>query len=311
MDKTVYDVLICGAGPAGLSAALYAARAGLNVLVFEKAVAGGQITQTTEIENYPGALEGETGFSLTDRMRWQAERFGAQVMQQGITGAHLSEQPKRIVCADGEYYGKTVIIASGAYPTKIGCPGEARLTGAGVSYCATCDAPFFRNRRVFVVGGGDTALTEAIHLTKFAESVTIVHRRDKLRTTKTLQDRAKENPKIAIMWNTVVHSLDGDGVLSKITFENVATGEMSEVLSETRMGLFVCVGRTAETELFEGQLALDGGYIVTDEDMRTNIMGVYAAGDVRKKSFRQVVTAAADGAIAAAEAAKYVEGIFV
>ncbi|MBR6668999.1 MAG: thioredoxin-disulfide reductase [Clostridia bacterium] len=307
----LYDVIILGAGPAGLSAALYAGRACLKTLLIEKAMPGGQITLTNDIENYPGQLlEGESGFSLTERMSQQADKFGVERAYDEITAIDLSGDEKVLTGASGDYRAKTVIIATGAHPKPIGCENEAAFTGRGISFCATCDGMFFRGMDVYVVGGGDSAVEEAIFLTRFARKVTIIHRRDQLRAVKTIQERAFANEKIDFLWNTVVEKVDGDASLSEMTVRNVVTGETSVIRANEEdgaFGLFGFVGFAPNSALFEGKVEMKGGYIVTDEDMHTSVPGVFAAGDVRVKSLRQVITAAADGAIAAMQCAKYIE----
>lgn len=306
----VYDVIIIGAGPAGLSAGAYAGRARLSTLIIEKAKDGGQIVITDEIDNYPGSLEHESGPSLVGRMSEQAARFGAEKVFDTVQDMELEGKVKTIRCAHGDYQAKTVIIAAGAYPTPIGCPGERELTGKGVSYCATCDAAFFEDFEVFVVGGGDSAVEEALYLTKFARQVTIIHRRNELRAAKSIQEKAFANPKMKFMWDSVVKELKGDSLLSSMVVENVKTGEIREITADEEdgtFGVFVFIGFKPMSAIFEGKVAMEHGYILTDEDMRCNIPGVFAAGDIRKKSLRQVVTAAADGAIAAVQAGKYLE----
>ena len=307
----LYDLIILGAGPAGLSAALYAGRACLKTLLIEKAMPGGQITLTNDIENYPGQmLEGESGFSLTERMGQQADRFGVERAYDEITAIDLTGEEKVLTGMSGEYRAKTVILATGAHPKPIGCENEAAFTGRGISFCATCDGMFFRDMDVYVVGGGDSAVEEAIFLTRFARKVTIIHRRDQLRAVKTIQERAFANEKIDFLWNTVVEKVDGDAALSEMTVRNVVTGETTVIRAneaDGAFGLFGFVGFAPNTAPFEGAVDMERGYIVTDEDMHTNIPGVFAAGDLRVKSLRQVITAAADGAIAAMQAAKYIE----
>lgn len=307
----LYDVIILGAGPAGLSAALYAGRACLKTLLIEKAMPGGQITLTNDIENYPGQLlEGESGFSLTERMSQQADKFGVERAYDEITAIDLSGDEKVLTGASGEYRAKTVIIATGAHPKPIGCENEAAFTGRGISFCATCDGMFFRGMDVYVVGGGDSAVEEAIFLTRFARKVTIIHRRDQLRAVKTIQERAFANEKIDFLWNTVVEKVDGDASLSEMTVRNVMTDETTVIRANEEdgaFGLFGFVGFAPNSALFEGKVEMARGYIVTDEDMHTSVPGVFAAGDVRVKSLRQVITAAADGAIAAMQCAKYIE----
>lgn len=305
----VYDVIIIGAGPAGLSAGLYAGRARLSTLIIEKDKDGGQIVLTSEVENYPGCLEGESGPTLIDRMAKQAEHFGAEKVYDEILEVKLEGKEKVIKGKKGEYVGKTVIIATGASSRPIGCPGEKTFTGKGVSYCATCDGNFFEDFEVFVVGGGDTAVEEAMYLTKFARKVTIIHRREELRAAKSIQEKAFANPKMNFIWNSAVKEIKGEGVVGSMVLENLKTGELTEIEADEDdgiFGIFVFIGYTPKTQIFEGIINLDKGYIVTDENMRTNIEGVYAVGDVRVKSLRQVVTAAADGAIAAVQAEKYI-----
>lgn len=308
-----YDVIILGAGPAGLSAALYAGRACLKTLLIEKAMPGGQITQTADIENYPGQLlEGESGFSLTERMTQQADRFGVEHAYDEILSADFTGTEKRLTGRGGEYRAKAVIIATGAHPKPIGCENEQAFVGRGISFCATCDGAFFRDQEVYVVGGGDSAVEEAIFLTRFASKVTIIHRRDSLRAVKSIQEKAFANPKIDFLWNTVVEKVDGDDVLREITVRSTVTGEVRTLHAseaDGTLGLFGFVGYAPNTALFDGLLDMEQGYIRTDEDMRTSVEGVFAAGDVRVKHLRQVITAAADGAIAATQAARYLESM--
>ncbi len=307
----LYDVIILGAGPAGLSAALYAGRACLKTLLIEKAMPGGQITLTNDIENYPGQLlEGESGFSLTERMGQQADKFGVERAYDEITAVDFSGAEKVLTGASGEYRAKTVIIATGAHPKPIGCENESQFTGRGISFCATCDGAFFRDLPVYVVGGGDSAVEEAIYLTRFARKVTIIHRRDQLRAVKGIQERAFANEKIDFLWNTVVEKVDGDTALSEMTVRNVVTGERSIIRADEAdgmFGLFGFVGYAPNSALFEGKVTMEQGYIVADENMHTSVPGIFVAGDVRAKSLRQVITAAADGAIAAMQAAKFIE----
>lgn len=308
----VYDVIVIGGGPAGLSAALYAGRARLNTLVIEKKKEGGQIALTSEVENYPGSIEGESGPSLIERMHKQVLNFGAEVVYDEIESVFLEGSIKQLKGKKDVYKAKSIIIATGASSRPIGCKGEKEFIGKGVSYCATCDGSFFEDFDIYVVGGGDTAVEEAMYLTKFGRSVTIIHRRDELRAAKSIQDKAFKNEKIKFMWNTVVKELGGDGILSSMVVENVKTGELTTIEADEEdmtFGLFGFIGYLPKTDLFKDILTLKNGYIVTDEDMKTNIDGVFAAGDVRVKSLRQVVTAAADGAIAAVQAEKYLESL--
>lgn len=311
MEK-VYDVIIVGAGPAGLAAGSYAGRARLSTLIIERQKDGGQIVITDEIENYPGGIEGETGPSLIDRMVKQAEHFGAEKVYDTIVDVELEGEIKHLKGKNAEYYAKSVILAPGAHPRPIGCPGERELTGKGVSYCATCDGAFFEDLDIYVVGGGDSAVEEALYLTKFGRKVTIIHRRDELRAAKSIQEKAFANPKMAFMWDSVVEELKGDGILESMVVKNVKTGELTEIVADEEdgtFGVFCFIGFVPNSEVLEGKVAMEHGYILTDDDMHTNIPGVFAAGDVRKKSLRQVVTAAADGAIAAIEANRYIEGV--
>ncbi len=312
MSEKVYDLIVIGAGPAGLAAASYAGRARLVTLVIDKQQDGGQIVITAEIENYPGGIEGETGPSLVGRMVKQAEAFGAKKVFDTIDDVELQGEIKHLKGKKADYYAKTVIIATGAYPRPIGCPGERELIGKGVSYCATCDGAFFEDLDIYVVGGGDSAVEEALYLTKFGRKVTIIHRRDELRAAKSIQEKAFANPKMAFLWDSVVEELKGDGVLESMVVKNVKTGELTEIVADEddgTFGVFCFIGFVPQSALFEGKLDMKNGYIVADENMHTSIPGVFAAGDVRVKSLRQVVTAAADGAIAATQANKYLEGI--
>jgi thioredoxin reductase (NADPH) len=307
LDK-IYDVIIIGAGPGGLAAALYAGRSRLDTLLIEKEKEGGQIVITSEIDNYPGGLREETGPSLIARMVDQAERFGTQKVFDTVVDVSLEGEIKVVKGLKGEYRAKTVIIATGANPRPLGCPGEKELTGKGVSYCATCDAAFFEDFEVYVMGGGDSAVEEAIYLTKFARKVTIIHRRDELRAAKSIQERAFANDKIDFMWNSVITEFKGDGILTSMVVTDTKTGESREIEADEEdgtFGVFVFIGFNPHSELFAGKVDMENGYIVTDENMRTNLPGVFAVGDVRVKSLRQVVTAAADGAIAASQAEKY------
>ncbi|HAF60375.1 MAG TPA: thioredoxin-disulfide reductase [Bacillota bacterium] len=304
----IYDVVIIGAGPAGLSAGLYAGRSRLSTLIIEKAREGGQIVNTAEIANYPGALEGDTGPSLIERMKAQAVHFGAEIVYDTVQEVELEGKTKTIKGLNNTYQAKAVILANGAQPATLGCPGEKEFTGRGVSYCATCDGAFFEELEVFVVGGGDAAIEEAIYLTKFARKVTVIHRRDALRAAKSIQEKAFANPKIEFMWDSVVKELKGEELLDTLVVENVKTGERTEVKADPEdgmFGVFVFIGFRPQTELYEGKVKMENHYIVTDDNMNTDIPGVFAAGDIRAKSLRQVVTAAADGAIAATQAEKY------
>ncbi|MBE6990531.1 MAG: thioredoxin-disulfide reductase [Ruminococcaceae bacterium] len=310
MDK-IYDLIILGAGPAGLTAGIYAGRSRLDVLLIEKGSDGGQIAITDEIENYPGAMvEGESGPSLIARMTQQAEKFGVQRARDTIKSVELTGEVKKLVGSKDTYQARTVIIATGAFPKPIGCENEGKFVGKGISFCATCDAAFFEDFEVFVVGGGDSAVEEAMYLTKFARKVTIIHRRDQLRAARSIQEKAFANPKIHFLWDSVVQRADGEELLNTIVVKNVKTGELTEIKADEDdglFGLFGFIGYNPNSALFEGVVDMDRGYIITDPDMRTNIPGVFAAGDIRVKSLRQVVTATADGAIAATMAERYLE----
>ena len=305
-----YDIVIIGAGPAGLAAGLYAGRARMSTLIIEKEKDGGQIVQTAEIENYPGSLETESGPSLVERFAAQAAKFGCEKVLDTVKEVQLEGPVKTVICNKETYEAKAVIIASGASPSLIGCPGESEFTGKGVSYCATCDAAFFEDFEVYVVGGGDAAVEEAMYLTKFARKVTIIHRRDELRAAKSIQEKAFKNEKLAFMWNSVIKEIKGDGLVNSMIVENTKTGEQTEIVADEDdgiFGIFVFIGFKPATAVFEGKVNMERGYIVTDQEMRTNVPGVYAAGDCRVKDLRQVVTAAADGAIAAWQAARYID----
>ena len=308
----LYDVIILGGGPAGLAAGLYAGRARLETLIIEKEKEGGMIIQTEEVDNYPGAVEGETGPYLIVKMIAQVDRFKTERIIDTIQEVDLTSEIKVLKGKKEEYRAKSVIITTGARPRLIGCPGEKEFMGKGVSYCATCDAAFFEGLEVFVVGGGDTAVEEAIFVSKFARAVHVVHRRDELRAAKSIQEKAFANPKIDFIWDSEVIEIKGQGLVSGIAIRNIKTGEVRNIEADEDdgiMGVFVFVGYDPITELFQGVIEMENNYIITDVDMKTNIPGVFAAGDVRKKSLRQVVTATADGAIAAVQAEKYVEGL--
>ncbi len=304
----IYDTIIIGGGPAGLSAGLYASRSRMDTLIIERAKFGGQATTTDELENYPGSIEECTGTSLSKRMKHQAEEFGTQFVKEEVVEVELEGDIKVIKCKKETYKAKTIIIATGAYPRLGGFKNEIELRGKGVSYCATCDADFFTDLDIAVLGGGDSAITEAIYLAKFGETVTVIHRRDELRAAKSLQEKAFNNPKIKFVWDTVVEEAKGEEILEGLVLKNVKTGEVSDLKVD---GCFVFVGYLPISELFKGKITMnERGDIITDEEMRTNIPGVYAAGDIREKLLRQVITAAADGAIAATHAEHYIENKF-
>ena len=304
----IYDTIIIGGGPAGLSAGLYASRSRMDTLIIERAKFGGQATTTDELENYPGSIEECTGTSLSKRMKHQAEEFGTQFVKDEVVEVELEGNIKVIKCKKETYTARTIIIATGAYPRLGGFKNEIELRGKGVSYCATCDADFFTDLDIAVLGGGDSAITEAIYLAKFGETVTVIHRRDELRAAKSLQEKAFNNPKIKFIWDTVVEEAKGEEILEGLVLKNVKTGQVSDLKVD---GCFVFVGYLPISELFKGKITMnERGDIITDEEMRTNIPGVYAAGDIREKLLRQVITAAADGAIAATHAEHYIENKF-
>lgn len=306
----MYDVIIIGAGPAGLSAGLYSSRAKLKTLLIEKSVDGGQIVGTNEVDNYPGAPMDTTGPSLIDRMTKQAKEFGVERAYEEVIEVDLKSDPKVVKTTENEYQTKTVIISTGAKPKKINCPGEDEFAGRGISYCATCDGPFSEGLHTYVIGGGDAAVEEAIFLTKFASKVTIIHRRDSLKAAKSIQEKAFKNDKIDFMWDSKVVEVNGDRLIESFKVENLKTGEITTITpdeGQKRLSLFVFIGFNPNTELFKDDLELPMGYILTNENMETEIPGVYAAGDVRVKNLRQVVTATSDGAIAVVTAEKFIE----
>ncbi|MEJ2485096.1 MAG: thioredoxin-disulfide reductase [Anaerolineales bacterium] len=306
MSKHV-KVLIIGAGPAGLSAALYAARAELNPVVLTGMTMGGQASITHIIENYPGFPEGLPGPELGELFRAQAERFGAEIVFDTATEVDFSEKPYKVKTYGGEYTADSVIITTGATPRHLEIPGEVELTGKGVSYCGTCDGFFFKDKEVVVVGGGDSAIEEGNFLTRFANKVTIVHRRDELRASPILESRAVANPKIEFIWDTVVQSIEGENSVNHVKLMNVKTGE--ESLFETD-GVFIFIGHSPNTELFKEYLEMDDDeYLVVNKYMETNLPGIYAAGEVADPHFRQVITSAGMGAAAAIQATRYLEGL--
>ncbi len=298
-------LIIIGSGPAGLTAALYAARADLNPLVFEGVAAGGQLMITTDVENYPGFPDGIMGPELMDQFRKQAERFGSRLRQLDVTEVDFSERPFKLSVGADDYTADAVIVATGASAKWLRVPGEDRLTGRGVSACATCDGFFFRDQELIVVGGGDTAMEEALFLTKFASKVTIVHRRDEFRASKIMAARALEHPKIEVRWNAVVTEIHGEDTVTGATLEDTVTGEKTEMRVD---GVFVAIGHKPTTDLFIGQLDLDdNGYVVNgyDGDTHTSVSGVFAAGDVADHRYRQAVTAAGTGCMAAIDAERW------
>jgi thioredoxin reductase (NADPH) len=306
----IRDVVVIGSGPAGLTAALYTARANLKPLVIEGLEAGGQLTLTTMVENWPGFRDGIMGPALMDEMRAQAQRFGADIVSGVVARVDLAHRPFTVHFGDGEEVkARTLIIATGASARLLGLHSERVLMGHGVSTCATCDGYFFRNRPIAVVGGGDSALEEAIYLAKLVSHVTLVHRRDKLRASKIMQDKALAHPKISFAWNSEVESVldNGKGEVNGMRLRNVVTNEISDIEID---GLFVAIGHTPNTKLFAGQLELDpNGYLITHDGSKTSVPGVFAAGDVQDHVYRQAITAAGSGCMAALDAERYLEGV--
>lgn len=301
----MYDIIIIGSGPAGLSAAIYAQRACLDTIVIEKnGISGGQVLNTWEVDNYPG-FPGVTGFELSRQFREHANKLGARVVQDEVVQVELSGNVKKVVCEEETYEARCVILASGAHHRTLEVPGEEELRGAGVSYCATCDGAFFRGRTVAVVGGGDAALEDAIFLARMCEKVYIVHRRDKLRGAKRLQERLQALENIEFVWNSETAAIEGDGQVEALRLRQTKTGEERRLDVE---GVFIAVGIAPESELYAGQLELDEqGYIRADESGQTSVPGVFAAGDVRTKALRQILTAASDGANCVASAERYLQ----
>ncbi len=299
-----YDVVIIGGGPAGLTAGLYASRARLNSLLIEKGLVGGQIANAERVENYPGFPEGISGVDLGQFMHQQATKYGLKTLLAEVTGIELQGEQKVIRTTEGDFIAKAVIIAGGSERQKLGVPGEEEFIGKGVSYCATCDAAFFKERPVAVVGGGDVAITEALHLTKFASRVTIIHRRDQLRASRILQEKAFSQPKIEFRWNSTVEKIEGGDVVERIRLRQVKTGEESAL---EVAGVFMSLGLKPNTDYLKSILSLDvTGLIITDGKMETEIPGIFAAGDIRYNSARQAITAAGDGATAAIYAEKFI-----
>ena len=297
MNHPVYDMIVIGGGPGGYTAALYAARAGLNTLLLEKLSAGGQMALTSQIDNYPGFPEGVDGFQLGSDMQAQAERFGAVTEYADVTAVDLKADPKVIFTSEGPFYSKTVAIATGAGPKELGLPNEKALTGRGVAYCASCDGMFYKGKTVVVVGGGNSAAAEALHLSRIAQKVILVHRRDTLRATRIYHKPLMQAENVEFFWNSAIVQLLEDKKITGIRVKDLNTGVESEIACD---GVFVSIGRKPATDLVAGQLDLDeNGYIIAGESTETSIPGVYAVGDVRTKQLRQIVTAVADGAMAA------------
>jgi thioredoxin reductase (NADPH) len=303
------NVIIIGSGPAGLTAAIYTARANLRPLIIEGAEAGGQLMLTTEVENFPGFTDGIMGPELMGSMRGQAERFGAEIIQGHVSSVDVARRPFVVRTTEAEYHTRSLIIATGASARMIGLPSERSLLGHGVSTCATCDGFFFRNKPIAVVGGGDSALEEAIFLTKFASKVTLIHRRNALRASKIMQDKAFANPKIEFRWNAVVEEVTdaSKGHVTGVILRDTTTGEKSQLAVD---GLFVAIGHTPNTGLFAGHLEMDAnGYLITHAGTKTNVPGVFACGDVQDHSYRQAITAAGSGCMAAIDAERYLDSI--
>lgn len=302
----IYDAIIVGGGPAGYSAALYCARAGLETLVVEKLSAGGQMATTALVDNYPGFDEGIDGFVLAEKMANGATRFGAQTQYAEVTGFDLESEPKCVETTEGVLQARTVILAMGASPRELGLPGERKMRGRGVHYCATCDAMFYRGKTVAVIGGGNTAVTDALTLARMSEKVYIVHRRDELRATKNYLEPLKRAGNIEMVWNALSTEFmkDADGKFAGLAYADKFTGEKRTLFCD---GAFVAIGRSPDSALVEGQIDLDeGGYIIADETTRTTLPGVFAVGDIRTKPLRQIVTAASDGATSSMFAEEYI-----
>jgi thioredoxin reductase (NADPH) len=308
MANTDYQLIILGGGPAGLTAGLYAARDRLQVLLVEKGVVGGQVLVTDWIDNYPGFPEGLSGSDLIEKMAAQAFRFGLETKNANVVRLELADREKKLILESGEELScRSLIIATGARPNKLGVPGEEKFTGRGVSYCATCDGPFFRNQEIIVVGGGDTAIQEADFLTKFASKVTVVHRRDALRATKVLQEKAFANKKVEFLWNSSVIAIEGEKEVEQVRIRNNDGGEREIGVT----GIFILIGTIPNNEMLPlEQLGGDEqGFIITDHEMCSRIPGVMAAGDIRSKAVRQVVNAAGEGAVAAISAEHYLSSL--
>lgn len=299
----IYDMIIIGGGPAGYTAALYGARAGLTTLILEKLSAGGQMAQSHQIDNYPGFPDGIDGFALAEQMQQQAERYGAETEYASVLNVDLRADPKVIETDAGTFHGQTVVLATGAGPKMLGIPQEAELTGRGVAYCAACDGMFYKGKTVAVVGGGNSAVADALYLSRIAKQVILIHRRDTLRASKVYDKALADAENLQIRWNSTVSAFLQDQRLTGIRIQDVHSGEESEILCD---GVFISIGRNPNTELVKDQLTLDeSGYVAAPESTQTNLPGVYAVGDVRRKDLRQIVTAVSDGAVAAHMAEQY------
>lgn len=301
----IYEVIVIGGGPGGMTAGLYTSRARLSTLLIESALFGGQMTTTEMIENYPGFPQGVSGDELSRLMEDQAKKFGMRTVTEEVVSVSLERDVKVIQTHEAAYRCEALIVSTGTEYRKLGVPGEQEFAGRGVSYCATCDGAFFRDSQIVVVGGGDSALTEALSLTKFAKELTIIHRRDALRGTKIYQERVLANPKIKFLWNSVVQEIKGDSTVHSINVKNVKTGEIKEVQTE---GVFLFVGLIPRTQFLKGVVQMDeAGYILTNEDCETSTQGIFAVGDCRRKLLRQIATAVGDGATAAFAAERFLE----
>lgn len=308
----MYDCIIIGAGPAGISAGIYAARASMKTIIIEKGTPGGLIAKTDEIANYPGVEDVPTGSELIERMIKQAKSFGTEFITDTVVNVDLSGTTKVVYGENDTYEGKSVIIATGSNPRLLNVPGEKEFTGKGIAYCATCDAPFFQDLDIYVVGSGEAAVEEAMYLTKFGRSVTLLVRKDKLSVAKSIEEKALKCEKLSIMWNVEVESFEGSGILGAMNIVNNKTGEKTKIVpkeGDMMFGVFIFVGYIPESTVFDRKVTTDRNYIVSDETMKTSVEGVFVAGDVRVKELRQVVTAVNDGAIAAINARKYVESL--
>ncbi len=304
-EKKNYDIIIIGGGPAGLTAGLYTSRSRLKTLLIENGLLGGQMTTTELIENYPGFPEGVMGDELSRLMEEQAKRFGLEIIPECVVDVKLEGAKKIVKTEDASYVSQALIICTGTEYRKLGVPGEKEFAGKGVSYCATCDGAFFQDNQIVVVGGGDSALTEALYLTKFGKEVTIIHRRDALRGTKVYQERVFNHPKVKLLWNSVIQEIKGDTIVKSIDVKNLKTGEVTEHPID---GVFLFVGLSPRTQFLNGLIDMDeDGYILTDGNCQTSVKGIFAAGDCRKKLVRQITTAVGDGATAACSTEKYLE----
>lgn len=306
MNREEYDLIVIGGGPAGLTAGLYGVRAKLKTLLLEKLpLLGGQIINAEKVENYPGFPEGISGQELISKMETQAREFGLVIKTEEVKAIKVDGEMKKVVTEDGDYFTRSIIVATGASPSRLGVEGEERLIGRGISFCGTCDGFFFKDKDVIVVGGGDTAIIEALFLTRFVRKVTVVHRRNELRATKILQERAFKNEKIGFLWDSVVERIEGKETVEKVILRNVKTGE---TFVREIDGVFIFVGITPNSQFLKGTIDLDEkGFIMTDDNLETSVSGIFAAGDVRKKLLRQISTAVGDGATAAFAAEKYLE----